>query len=93
MELMCVDIGPLYIDMANSKSALMALMANCSVGHLGSFNVESFCERVLSCANNDVQTDNTLSDYEEVGMIVILRMNRAFMDFMRLHYADFAREQ
>ena len=93
MELMCVDIGPLYKSMSDSKIALMALMASCSVGQLGALNAESFCERVLSCANNVVQTDNTLLDDEEVEMVVVLRMNKSFMEFMRLHYADNAREQ
>ena len=93
MELMSVDIGPLYTAMANSKTSIMALMASCSIGQLGALNAESFCERVLSCANNVVQTDNTLLDDEEVEMLVVLRMNRAFMEFMRLHYADAVREQ
>ena len=29
---------------------------------------------------------NTLLNDEELEMLVILRMNRAFMDFMRAHY-------
>jgi hypothetical protein len=78
--------------MSESKIALMTLMASCSVGQLGALNAEIFCDRVLSCANNVVQTDNTLLDDEEVEMIVILRMYKSFMEFMRLHYADLARE-
>ena len=93
MELMSVNIGPLYIDMSNTKTALMALMASCSVGQLGALNAESFCERVLSCANNIVQTNNTLLDDVEVAMLVVFRMNKVFMEFMGLHYADVGREQ
>ena len=40
-----------------------------------------------------MQTDNTLLDDVEVEMLVVLRMNNAFMEFMRLHYADVGREQ
>ena len=93
MELMSVDIGPLYIDMANSKTALMTLMASCFVGQLEALNVESFCERVLSCANNIVQNGNTLSVDAEVEMLAVLRRNKVFMEFMRLHYADVGRDK
>ena len=78
--------------MDNSKTALMAMMTS-SVGQLGAFNAESFCERVLSCANSLVQTDNTLLGDVEVEMVVVLRMNKVLTEFMRLHYADVGREQ
>jgi hypothetical protein len=94
MELMGLDIGSLYTDLCNSKSCgLIPLMAGCSIGQIGALNAESFCERILSCANNVVQTDNTLLDDFEVEMLVLLRMNFAFMEFMRANYGDAVREQ
>ena len=39
---------------------LIPLMASSSYGQLGALNAESFCERVLSCANNVLTDGNTL---------------------------------
>ena len=61
-------------------------MAACSFAQLGALNAESFCERVLSCANDVLTEGNTLLGDEELEMLVILRMNRKFMEFMREHY-------
>ena len=47
----------------------------------------------MSCANNIVQSDNILLDDVDVEVLVVLRMNRVFIEFARLHYADVAREQ
>ena len=94
IELMSLDIGPIYNDMTkNSLYGYLPLMVGCSIGQLGALNAESFCERVLSCANNVVKVDNTLLDDFEVEMLVTLRMNKAFMEFMRVHYGDLLREQ
>jgi hypothetical protein len=69
-------------------------MAGCLVGQIdASLNAESCCERVLSCANNVVRTDNTLLDDAEVEMLVVLRMNISFMEFMRFNYKGIIREQ
>ena len=62
------------------------LMASCSNGQIGALNAESFCERVLRCAGHVLSKGNTLLDEEELEMLVILRMNRDFMEFMREHY-------
>jgi hypothetical protein len=68
-------------------------MACNSTGQLGALSAESYCERILSCANNVVTTGNTLLSDEEVEMIVILRMNREFMEFMREHYGEEAKQK
>ena len=52
-------------------------MASC---HVGTLMAESFCERVLSCANLVVTDGNTLLDDPEVTMLTILRMSRSFME-------------
>ena len=62
------------------------------VGQLGALSAESYCERILSCANNVLTKGNTLLSHDELEMIVVLRMNRAFMQFMRAHYAAEAKQ-
>ena len=59
------------------------LLASCTYAQIGALNAESFCERVLSCANLVLTEGNTLLDDAEIEMLVILRMNRDFMEFMR----------
>ena len=63
-------------------------MASCSFAQLGALNAESFCERVLRCAGHVLTDGNTLLSDEELEMLVILRMNRKFMEFMRERYPD-----
>ncbi len=91
---MSVDIGNMYKELSKHKVyGHLPAMAGCSMGQLGALNAESFCERILSCANNLIKSDNTLLDDPEIEMLVTLRMNRAFMEFMRVHYLDMLREQ
>ena len=94
MEIMHADIGPVYRELTDeTQYGLLSLMAGCSVGQLGALNAESFCERILSCANNLLTSNNTLLDDKELEMLVVLRMNRVFMEFMRANYGDMLREQ
>ena len=65
---------------------LIPLMATASYGQIGALNAESYCERVLRCAGHVLTEGNTLLKDEELEMLVILRMNRDFMKFMREHY-------
>ena len=47
---------------------------------------ESYCERVLSCAD-DVSVDgNTLLSDDEIEKLVVLRMNRSWMRAMRVKF-------
>lgn len=55
-------------------------MARCYVGANLS---EGFCERMLSVANQVMSTGNTLLSSEHLKKLVILRMNRDFMEYMR----------
>ena len=67
-------------------------MAACCSGQIGALNAESFCERVLSCANLVVDERNALLDDKYIIiMLVVLRMSRAFMEFMRANYSAVAR--
>ena len=85
---MHLDKEPLYrkimeTDEGGHLYKLIPLMATASYGQIGALNAESYCERVLSCAN-DVLTKgmNTVLKDEELELLVILRMNRDFMKFI-----------
>jgi hypothetical protein len=94
MELMHADIREVYKELNNeTQYGFLHLMAGCSIRQLGAFNAESFCDRILSCANNLLSFNNTLLDDKELEMLVVLRMNRVFMEFMRANYGDLLREQ
>jgi hypothetical protein len=71
-------------------------MTSSVLGQIGALNIESYCVRVLSCANNGAHRrehrkgarDPRTSD-EELEMLVIvahISMNREFMTFVRTHY-------
>ena len=51
-------------------------MASSSWGQIGALCVESFCECILSDANDVCHEGNTLLDTEEINMLVVLRMNQ-----------------
>jgi hypothetical protein len=96
-DLMNLDMGVLYthierMDTGRQLYGWIPSMACNSTGQLGALSAESYCERVLSCANNVVTCGNTLLSDEEVEMLVILRMNRDFMSFMREHYGAEAKQ-
>ena len=55
---------------------------------LGALNDESFCERVLSCVKLVVSDLHVRLKAEEIRMLVMLRMNREFMEYMRVTYPD-----
>jgi hypothetical protein len=84
-ELMGIGISTLLngLDKGGIQYGYLPTMASCSKGQLGALNVESVCERCLSCANIVVTDGNTLLLDEEVKMLVILRINVHFMEFMR----------
>ena len=97
-DLMDLDMGALYthlekVDTGRHLYGWIPKMACNSTGQLGALSAESYCERVLSCANNVVVAGNTLLSDEEVEMLVILRMNKEFMEFMREHYGEMIKQK
>ena len=55
---------------------------------LGALNAESFCKRVLSCVKLLVSDLHVSLKAEEIHVLVMLRMNREFMEDMRASYPD-----
>ena len=62
-------------------------MASSSDGQIGALNAESYCERVISGANLTLDDSNARLGDEVLEMLVMLRMNREFMEFMRENYS------
>ena len=89
MTLLYASLDKLYPELEEMKSlGYLPLMASCSRGQIGNLNAESYCERILSCANLVMTEGNTLLDSDELEMIVVLRMNKDFMEYMAHHYPD-----
>ena len=71
------------IDTDKRAYGWLPVMVSFSGIQIGALCVESFCERILSEANDVCQDRNTLLDTEEINMLVVLRMNRKFIQHMR----------
>jgi hypothetical protein len=56
------------------------------VRRIGALNAESFCKSVLSCVKLVVSDLHVILKAEEIRMLVMLRMNREFMEYMRTSY-------
>jgi hypothetical protein len=74
--------------MHQDKSAKFGNLPMMTVVTLGTLNVESFCECVLSCVKLVVSDLQVCLKSEEIPMFVILRMNLEFMEYMRTSYPD-----
>ena len=70
------------------KSAKFGYLPMMAVATLGALNAESFCERVLSCVKLVVSDLHVSMKPKEIRMLVMLRMNRDFMQYMRDSYPD-----
>jgi|AntAceMinimDraft_5_1070358.scaffolds.fasta_scaffold229156_1 hypothetical protein len=58
------------------------------IKNIGTFQASSFCERINSCANHAFTTGNTALDSKNFSILVVLKMNREFMGFMRENYSE-----
>ena len=87
-DLLPLNVAPTYKKLIDSgKYGLIPTMAVASTYTIGSLNGESFSERVISAANLVLDEGNTALNDEELEMMVILRIDRKFMQFMRAKYA------
>jgi len=80
-------------DKDRSKYGWLSKMATCSNGSIGSLLASGFCERINSCANQVLTLGNTLLGDGEMEQLVMCRMNRDFMVFMRKNYPQVADEK
>ena len=94
-DLLDTNMFMVYSDILRSeslriqqKSAKFGYLPMMEVATLGALNVESFYERVLSCVKLVVSDLHVSLKAEEIRMLVMLRMNRGFMEYMRSSYPD-----
>ena len=81
MELLRVDMGPLYAELAakpNFETYTPFLMSK-----LGDNLAESLCERQIHVANQIMTTDRTLLKSENLERLALLRMNVDFIHRMK----------
>ena len=88
---MGLDMGTLYNeiiieDATRKKHGTIPLLAGCSDAQIGALKAESFAERIISGANLVMGKGNTLLSDKYLEMLVVLRMNRKFMEDMREHH-------
>lgn len=87
-HLLPLNIGKLYIKAHQSnKYGYLPLMASSSKGQLGALMAESYCKRVISVGNMISTDRNVVLNDDELEMLVILKMNKDFIKFMRNNYA------
>ena len=93
-DLIDIDLGRLYhklitkVDPDRSRFGFLPLMAGCCDGQIGALNAESFAERVISGSNLVMTNGSTLLGDKRLEKLVVLRMNREFMEFMRRENAE-----
>jgi hypothetical protein len=88
-DLLDTNMFKVYSDILRSeslriqhgKSAKFGYLPMMSVATLGVLNAESFCERVLSCVKLVVSDLHVSLKADEIRMLVMLRMNREFMEY------------
>ena len=80
-------------DPDRSQYGFLPYMATGFEGSVSSLLASSFSERVNSCANLVLTDGNSLLHPNEINMLVVLRMNREFMIFMRKYYGNLSRQQ
>jgi hypothetical protein len=70
------------------KPAKFGYLHMMTVAVLGVLNAESFCERVLSCVKLVVSDLHVSLKTDEIRILVMIRMNHEFMEYMRASYPD-----
>ena len=97
-DLMLLPVGKVYKNIIAAGNAedptygFLPLMAGCSKAQIGALNAESYAERVLSAANLIVTDGNTLLHDDLIEKLVLLRINRDFIKYMRATYKNVSKD-
>ena len=97
-HIMLINPGKVYQrlekeDPDREKYGFIPKMTAGSKGCIGFLPASSFCERVNSVAK-DVMTDaHTLMGQEALEKLVVLQINREFMEYMRSKYNHLTKQQ
>lgn len=87
--LMKLPIQPVmeHIDRMNEEKnnifGFLPLMCKASPCQLGALNAQSFAERIISVGNLIITKKRTKLDDNLLKQLIVLRMNRGFMEFAR----------
>ncbi len=95
-DLLDTNMFKVYSDMMRSETLLIQERKPTKFGYLPmmvvvtlvALNTESFCESVLSCLKLVVSVLHVRLKTDEIRMLVIFRMNREFMEYMRATYPN-----
>ena len=80
-DLVYADMGKLYMALEAEKE--FGHLPKMAIARLSGNMSSSFVERMNSCAKLIFTDGRTLLSDEELDMVVVLRMNRKFMEYMR----------
>ena len=86
---MFVEIKPIMEAIEKYKKendyilGYIPLMCKSSICQLGALNAQSFTERRISCGNLIITKKRTKLDDNTINKLVVLRMNRKFMELAR----------
>ena len=91
VDLVDIDMFKVYPDIMRSETLRIQERKTSKFGYLpmmvvttlGSLNSEIFCESVLSCVKLVVSDLHVCLKVDEIRMLVMIRMNRVFMEYMR----------
>ena len=72
----------LDLNKVDNAFGFLPKMATASRGCVGALLASSFCERINSTANLVCTNGNSLLCPDEINMLVVLRMNEGFMEYM-----------
>ena len=75
-------------DKGRTRYGFLPLMASSCDGQTGALNVASFAERIISGGNLTMDDENIQLNHGGLGKLVVLRINRDFVLFMRENYAN-----
>jgi hypothetical protein len=82
-DLLTLPMGEYFDKLEKSgEFGKLPTMARCYVGANLS---EGFCERIISAGNLAMDEGNTLLSHDHLKKLVLLRVNRDFMIYMRTH--------
>ena len=87
-----LDIGRIYRDLEKqTRFGFLPAMASCSTGQIGALMAERVFLRAHPQLRQAGGAQGARLSYkaEEYSMVVILRMNRSFMEYMRKHEKDY----
>jgi len=91
-DLMRVDMAKVYESFPKGEFGLIPDLACSSVGSIGACLSESFAERMFSVANDVSTKMNTRLSDDEIEKLVLLKINKEFMKYMREKHGSEARQ-